>query len=131
MLCLCAASLSFVFFFFFFFFNDTATTEIYTLSLHDALPIYFFVQPREAQAGVALLAARHIKRETLHGEALLPAAQIIQPDQPESEQARGIALRRRADGGPAVLPAAQKRARIAGRETGFQVRLGADLGQGP
>src|SRR2546422_8236446 len=30
-------------FFFFFFFNDTATTEIYTLSLHDALPIS---QPR-------------------------------------------------------------------------------------
>src|SRR5712672_721534 len=28
-----------VFFCFFFFFNDTATTEIYTLSLHDALPI--------------------------------------------------------------------------------------------
>src|SRR2546430_3462661 len=29
----------FPFSFFFFFFNDTATTEIYTLSLHDALPI--------------------------------------------------------------------------------------------
>src|SRR6266481_9595445 len=29
----------FLFCFFFFFFNDTATTEIYTLSLHDALPI--------------------------------------------------------------------------------------------
>src|SRR6266478_7638064 len=29
-----------LFFYFFFFFNDTATTEIYTLSLHDALPIY-------------------------------------------------------------------------------------------
>src|SRR5690349_24201509 len=28
--------------FFFFFFNDTATTEIYTLSLHDALPISRF-----------------------------------------------------------------------------------------
>src|SRR5258707_13609994 len=28
-------------FFYFFFFNDTATTEIYTLSLHDALPIFF------------------------------------------------------------------------------------------
>src|SRR5256885_13235194 len=27
--------------FFFFFFNDTATTEIYPLPLHDALPIYF------------------------------------------------------------------------------------------
>src|SRR6266545_7810927 len=31
--------LVFVLCFFFFFFNDTATTEIYTLSLHDALPI--------------------------------------------------------------------------------------------
>src|SRR3712207_7865898 len=27
-------------FIYFFFFNDTATTEIYTLSLHDALPIF-------------------------------------------------------------------------------------------
>src|SRR5260370_23397754 len=29
---------------FFFFFNDTATTEIYTLSLHDALPIFANIQ---------------------------------------------------------------------------------------
>src|SRR5215208_7393823 len=36
MLSLAFASCSF----FFFFFNDTATTEIYTLSLHDALPIW-------------------------------------------------------------------------------------------
>src|SRR2546428_5750921 len=28
----------------FFFFNDTATTEIYTLSLHDALPIFFLLR---------------------------------------------------------------------------------------
>src|SRR5689334_24714837 len=33
------------YFFFFFFFNDTATTEIYTLSLHDALPILSIVPP--------------------------------------------------------------------------------------
>src|SRR5476649_1205428 len=32
---------------FFFFFNDTATTEIYTLSLHDALPIFW--SPRAAR----------------------------------------------------------------------------------
>src|SRR6476620_12631151 len=32
--------LALCFHFFFFFFNDTATTEIYTLSLHDALPIF-------------------------------------------------------------------------------------------
>src|SRR3712207_9046092 len=34
--------------FFFFFFNDTATTEIYTLSLHDALPI---CDPRVGRGG--------------------------------------------------------------------------------
>src|SRR3989449_4570221 len=34
----------------FFFFNDTATTEIYTLSLHDALPIY---QSRPARGNQA------------------------------------------------------------------------------
>ncbi len=41
------------FFYFFFFFNDTATTEIYTLSLHDALPIYqplFVKEVKEAFA---------------------------------------------------------------------------------
>src|SRR5260221_13980159 len=34
--------MSYPLFLFFFFFNDTATTEIYTLSLHDALPILPF-----------------------------------------------------------------------------------------
>src|SRR2546429_9852813 len=34
--------------FFFFFFNDTATTEIYTLSLHDALPISSTTIPRHS-----------------------------------------------------------------------------------
>src|SRR5256885_9918695 len=33
-------------YFFFFFFNDTATTEIYTLSLHDALPISELLKKR-------------------------------------------------------------------------------------
>src|SRR6266536_6153069 len=33
-------------YFFFFFFNDTATTEIYTLSLHDALPIRSWARAR-------------------------------------------------------------------------------------
>src|SRR5205809_4787914 len=35
---------------FFFFFNDTATTEIYTLSLHDALPIFLFHPAIEREA---------------------------------------------------------------------------------
>src|SRR5689334_24461712 len=34
---------------FFFFFNDTATTEIYTLSLHDALPISSLYLPRSSR----------------------------------------------------------------------------------
>src|SRR5260221_2370566 len=42
--------------FFFFFFNDTATTEIYTLSLHDALPICFME--------LAETTARGAQRET-------------------------------------------------------------------
>src|SRR5256885_12178415 len=42
------------FIFFFFFFNDTATTEIYTLSLHDALPIYTRSRRRQS------------RRESLH-----------------------------------------------------------------
>src|SRR2546426_11727942 len=36
--------------FFFFFFNDTATTEIYTLSLHDALPISRVERPYQRAA---------------------------------------------------------------------------------
>src|SRR5438034_2145552 len=36
----CSQILSYLFCLSFFFFNDTATTEIYTLSLHDALPIF-------------------------------------------------------------------------------------------
>src|SRR6478672_13668111 len=40
--------------FFFFFFNDTATTEIYTLSLHDALPISETV-PSPSRIGLDLI----------------------------------------------------------------------------
>src|SRR5260370_10491262 len=43
-------------FFLFFFFNDTATTEIYTLSLHDALPISGFGVPVTREARVATIA---------------------------------------------------------------------------
>src|SRR5256885_14797408 len=38
--------------FFFFFFNDTATTEIYTLSLHDALPIFTLRDVAMLEVGV-------------------------------------------------------------------------------
>src|SRR2546430_11855204 len=58
----------------FFFFNDTATTEIYTLSLHDALPI------SEADLGEALRIARRIQYPTLTWQAahMLARAQAEQ-----------------------------------------------------
>src|SRR5258706_6552100 len=45
--------------FLFFFFNDTATTEIYTLSLHDALPISHFLDRGRAGSGRARISLRH------------------------------------------------------------------------
>src|SRR5213595_684006 len=54
-------------FYFFFFFNDTATTEIYTtedtLSLHDALPIFFNVCFHGRRDGAALQRARERLRD--------------------------------------------------------------------
>src|SRR6266704_3423154 len=54
--CFVLLTISFFFFFFFFFFNDTATTEIYTLSLHDALPIRR--QPKPAARSSISVACR-------------------------------------------------------------------------
>src|SRR2546422_4336701 len=48
----------------FFFFNDTATTEIYTLSLHDALPIWLPGAPAHVHVAVLLrLRVGHRLRE--------------------------------------------------------------------
>src|SRR2546423_5064530 len=47
--------------FIFFFFNDTATTEIYTLSLHDALPIFGSDPDRRRDAQPPLLVLRRVR----------------------------------------------------------------------
>src|SRR2546421_5003977 len=74
---------------FFFFFNDTATTEIYTLSLHDALPISF-PQPRptplakpfpararqHAQA-LAVLRRRQLARSEEHTSELQSRSDLV------------------------------------------------------
>src|SRR2546426_3780854 len=52
--------------FFFFFFNDTATTEIYTLSLHDALPISHIL-PRKTEWGLAARRYREPRRVDRRG----------------------------------------------------------------
>src|SRR5688572_32956428 len=53
--------MSFLYFLFFFFFNDTATTEIYTLSLHDALPISVMSYV-EAGAGIGVVTESVVPR---------------------------------------------------------------------
>src|SRR3712207_8038533 len=58
-----------------FFFNDTATTEIYTLSLHDALPISTVkraVRGRTALPGLRAGARRGLRVEGLHEEGRDP-----------------------------------------------------------
>src|SRR5215467_14564800 len=63
---------------FFFFFNDTATTEIYTLSLHDALPLYL------AAAGVGRLGIvdadvvdeSNLQRQIVHSTERLGEAKV-------------------------------------------------------
>src|SRR3989449_7475879 len=61
-----------------FFFNDTATTEIYTLSLHDALPIYKIAQEQQIETErhrveVARLQTeqQRLLNQTLSPEALM------------------------------------------------------------
>src|SRR5256885_13758568 len=82
---MCAATRHHVSIFMFFFFNDTATTEIYTLSLHDALPIWYVMRAwydvvgdgSEDAAGIRASQARVealIAREKARG---FPAARVV------------------------------------------------------
>src|SRR5690349_24414745 len=61
--------LSFLCFFFFFFFNDTATTEIYTLSLHDALPIFHDESAQEVREDQLVLVVDP-RRRLVHDQQL-------------------------------------------------------------
>src|SRR5256885_8774513 len=67
----------FYFFFFFFFFNDTATTEIYTLSLHDALPICSSLSLREEDSSLRSGSTR--LRQLLHGRSEEHTSELQSP----------------------------------------------------
>src|SRR3712207_7331350 len=73
-------------FFLFFFFNDTATTEIYTLSLHDALPI------SEATKTAQASELRTVTIHTSSGEEVRVRVEIADN---ASEHARGLMYRDR------------------------------------
>src|SRR5256885_7124188 len=71
----------------FFFFNDTATTEIYTLSLHDALPIWTIFSPwtscssslgeGDSRSVRAASAARTLRRSEEHTSELQSPCNLV------------------------------------------------------
>src|SRR6266496_4644454 len=83
----------------FFFFNDTATTEIYTLSLHDALPIF-----AQATQDFQQLAAGHPARLRRAGAGCVSRVEHVDVDG-DVERAVADAPAQRVDG--LVDPAAQ------------------------
>src|SRR6185369_4492122 len=75
---------------YFFFFNDTATTEIYTLSLHDALPIWL-VTEAAAQFGVGALPLGTIALAEAQEEgALAPIERVVGLAAEIERQRRGM-----------------------------------------
>src|SRR5215510_16400154 len=60
----------------FFFFNDTATTEIYTLSLHDALPISP-PMPKELMRWSPVDLAARVRRSEEHTSELQSRGQLV------------------------------------------------------
>src|SRR2546426_4637610 len=70
-MCTVRSCLIFLPFLCFFFFNDTATTEIYTLSLHDALPIS--THPSRASASSSLPVRARAKTPTTDASSTGPA----------------------------------------------------------
>src|SRR2546426_12235204 len=73
-------------FFLFFFFNDTATTEIYTLSLHDALPISHPLRRRRGHGAQRIrLPARNGRRRHSADDPRARVAQGAGP-RPRSEE---------------------------------------------
>src|SRR5256885_15507155 len=100
----------------FFFFNDTATTEIYTLSLHDALPIW----PADGDVDLAI-------GQRLHRDALLveveQAQEIDEIALDEAQRAQVGQLRilepqaaQRADLGPDLVHIGRSEERRVGKE---------------
>src|SRR6266446_10264318 len=62
---------------FFFFFNDTATTEIYTLSLHDALPISCCSRCRSGKCSRSCARSRRSLRSEEHTSELQSPCNLV------------------------------------------------------
>src|SRR5256886_9824387 len=121
----------------FFFFNDTATTEIYTLSLHDALPIYGQAAPCYHQSqhasplGETLVRDARVCQER-QGRLLLPKRAEVQDEvrdvrlqrRGEPRRRRRVAHRLRAEGVDRRRRGKDRRAREESGELGLISPLG-------
>src|SRR3989441_4548726 len=88
---------------FFFFFNDTATTEIYTLSLHDALPICRVALPAQVPRGGQQFERAPVKRLELHEllrhvEQPGRVTQLVVPDPERIQRVAAVGVLRQRDG---------------------------------
>src|SRR6266513_6196787 len=92
-------------FIFFFFFNDTATTEIYTLSLHDALPISS--QPRVVPIEIFVKADQGLRVRQRDASGQI----VDERDVTKSELANVIKKARAKGGDPPVLIGGDRSAR--------------------
>src|SRR2546425_9651660 len=127
-------------FFFFFFFNDTATTEIYTLSLHDALPISASRRAADFESYLDVLESRVLRRcdgrvgPALPGAATLRSAEhataggrlgpSLECDRDERQRARPHA------GGARREPGLWRAIRAGANESGVRDRPHRDLRRG-
>src|SRR6266498_2989111 len=105
---------------FFFFFNDTATTEIYTLSLHDALPIFpsnATVPPVPTLTGLSVQSGAS---EWARPRAAAPGSWPRRSERPVHTSAGSAVVESAAAGSAAVLGMASSRHRTRRRRTGHR-----------
>src|ERR1022692_1115637 len=96
----------------FFFFNDPATTEIYTLSLHDALPIY----------------ARAVTGQLLCADQEMSLSQLIRPTMRDVAALAGVSLKTGSpvfNGGTTVDPVLASQVQRAAAQLNYQPNLTA------
>src|SRR2546422_11607463 len=74
--------------FFFFFFNDTATTEIYTLSLHDALPILKKYCWNQRGPGAVCATSSRVREDWALSTRIVPAARVRSEEHTSELQSR-------------------------------------------
>ena len=70
------------YFYLFFFFNDTATTEIYTLSLHDALPIF------KTACTIQIAGRQYLVESYVNAEATSQIENLFRQAEQDAEDAR-------------------------------------------